>query len=137
MLVRMSTHELEEASAGDPQIRRAKFVLFVLVMLLVSGVIVVMLVFFQPRDQVVIQRWPNGYPRTETHCVLDSVREPVPHGKHRAWHENGTLAEEGRYEQGRRIGVWRFWDPEGQLDEALSGLYAADRRERPLESGER
>ncbi len=129
----MQAHELEADPVEDPEIRRAKFVLFVFVVLVLSIAIVLMLVFFQPRDQLVIERWTNGYPRTETHYVLDSMKEPVAQGAHRAWHENGQLAEEGTHDRGLRVGTWRFWTEDGRLDEERSGEYVAGRRERALE----
>jgi hypothetical protein len=133
----MQAHELESEPVEDPEIRRAKFVLFVFVVLVLSIAIAVMLVFFQPHDQLVVERWPNGYPKNETHYVLDSLHGKLAQGAHRAWHENGQLAEEGEHAHGLRVGIWHFWDDGGRLDDASSGLYVEGRRERALEADER
>lgn len=132
--------EDDQTIVEDPDIRRAKTVLFLAAILAGVVVIAVLLLFFQPEGQVMTTSWPNGYRRTSTTYVTGS-RHPdaAPHpaterpglmeqGPHRAWHENGQLAEEGRFEEGFRVGEWRFWDEAGRLDEARSGTYVRDVR---------
>lgn len=116
----------------DPEIRRAKTVLFLLTAGLLVAVSLVLLAF-RPRDQVRVERYPNGYPRTRTHYVLDAAGRPVEQGEHQAWHADGTLSEEGRYDRGERTGPWRFWATDGTLDAERSGLYAAGQRTGALE----
>ena len=36
-------------------------------------------------------------------------------GPYRAWYESGALEEEGQYKDGKRVGVWRFFDQNGEL----------------------
>ncbi|MDA1264838.1 MAG: hypothetical protein O2816_07155 [Planctomycetota bacterium] len=123
----------DETIVEDPEIRRAKTVLFLIVFGAISAFIVVLLVFFQPEGVVMTESWPNGYPRTRTTYVSAPTAEGrIPHGAHRAWHENGELSEEGVFEQGQREGTWRFWDEDGALDAARSGEYAADERLRGI-----
>ena len=127
----MSTAGELSIDPGDPEIRRAKTVLFVLVMTVLAIAILVMLVFFQPDTQVVVTRWPNGYPKTETRYVLDELGQRVKHGLYREWHENGQLAGRGRFEQGRRVGTWERWRPDGTFEPARSGV-VSEGEARPL-----
>lgn len=132
--------EDDETIVEDPEIRRAKFVLFLAAIGLGLVVIVVLLVFFQPEGQVMTTSWPNGYRKTSTTYVTGSRHPDAPpspateraglmeQGLHRAWHENGQLAAEGEFAEGFRVGEWRFWDEEGALDEARSGRYVRGAR---------
>src|SRR5262249_37717112 len=45
--------------------------------------------------------WPNGKPRVEA-----ELKEGQPHGRFRAWHQDGELFREGAHAQGRRAGRW-------------------------------
>ena len=36
-------------------------------------------------------------------------------GPYRSWYDNGELEEEGQYQDGKRVGVWRFFDEKGEL----------------------
>ena len=123
----------DEPELEDPEIRRARTVLLLLAVGVLGTLTLVLVLVFRPRDQVRITRHENGYPRTRTHYVLDDGGRPLEHGAHRAWHPDGTLAEEGRYERGQRSGPWRFFDAQGRLDPARSGLYEAGRRSADLE----
>ena len=123
----------DETVVEDPEIRRAKMVLFLIVFGAVSAFIVVLLVFFQPEGVVMTESWPNGYPKTRTTYVsAPTALGRIAHGTHRAWHMNGELAEEGEFNQGQREGTWRFFDVDGALDSARSGEYSADERVRGL-----
>ena len=116
----------DETLVEDPELRRAKKVL-ALAVIVVGGIfIALLLVFFQPEGTRMIERWPNGYPKTETSYIRGvSETGRIPHGRHRAWYEDGTLAEEGRYKDGAQVGEWSYWNPLGQLDEARSGRFEA------------
>lgn len=118
----------DEPELDDPELRRAKTVLFLLTVGVLASVTAVLVALFRPRDQVRVTRYPNGYPRESTHYVLDAAGQPLEQGEHRAWHADGSLAEEGRYETGHRSGPWRFWRPDGSLDRERSGVYDAGRR---------
>ena len=109
----------DETLVDPPEIRRAKALLVGLILGVVSTFCVVLLVFFQPEGQLMQTHWPNGYRRTETNYVSAPNRAGrTPHGQHRAWHKDGTLAEEGRYERGRRVGPWSYFDEAGQALDA-------------------
>jgi len=125
----------DDVEPEDPEIRRAKFVLFAATMSLLVLAIAILLVFFQPDTQVVVTHYPNGYTETETHYVLDAAGQPVEQGRHRRWHPNAKLAEEGRHERGERTGEWRFWNEAGELDLERSGVYRAGERIAPLKPG--
>lgn len=45
-------------------------------------------------------------------CEDDDGRKQGPY---RAWYESGALEEEGQYRDGKRVGVWRFFDPDGEV----------------------
>jgi hypothetical protein len=36
-------------------------------------------------------------------------------GSYRSWYDSGALEEEGQYQDGKRVGVWRFFDERGDL----------------------
>ena len=38
-----------------------------------------------------------------------------PTGKHRFWHPNGILEEEGKYESGAKHKKWRLYDDQGSI----------------------
>ncbi|MCP3917503.1 MAG: hypothetical protein GY711_18315 [bacterium] len=122
----------DETIVEAPEIRRAKLLLFGVVMLGGIGFIVTVLTFFQPEGQLVVTGWPNGYRKTRTEFISDGKRGRIEHGKHRAWFESGQMQEEGRYEHGRRTGIWRVFQEDGTLDASRSGHYAAGERVRPL-----
>jgi hypothetical protein len=125
--------EDDETIVEDPQIRRAKTVLFLVVMGLGISFIVVLLVFFQPEGVVMTESWPNGYPKTRTTYVSAPTSDGrVRHGAYRAWHENGQEAARGRFEEGERQGAWRFWSLTGELDTRRSGVYLDGVRMAPL-----
>ena len=128
-----SRYEDEDVEPEDPEIRRAKSVLFAATMSILVLVIAILLAFFQPDTQVVVTHYPNGYTETETHYVLDAAGQRIEQGRHRRWHANATLAEEGWYEKGRRVGEWRFWNEAGELDEERSGRYEDGDRVAPLD----
>ena len=71
--------------------------------------------------------WPNGTPR-EKATYSDGLRD----GHCQRWHTDGTPRAEGRYEAGRMIDEWRFYDDLGSLDAARSGLYERGERVSPL-----
>ncbi len=60
--------------------------------------------------------WPNGHLQEWYTRASFSGNERgfVKHGQYRSWHENGQLAEEGRYEWGAQDGVWIIWAENGQ-----------------------
>lgn len=137
----------DDTVVEDPEIRRAKLVLFLAAITLGVLVIIVLLVFFQPEGQEMKTYWPNGYPRASTTYVTGTRHPDAPpspsterdglveHGLHRAWHENGQLAEEGTYDQGYRIGRWSFWDEDGNEDPQRSGEYEAGWRAEDASAG--
>lgn len=52
--------------------------------------------------------------------------ESVKHGEARWWFADGTLAAEGRFRNGRRVGDWSFYYPDGDL--RSSGRYRRGHR---------
>lgn len=45
------------------------------------------------------------------------LREGRPHGQSRAVYSNGNTAEEGKYSNGKRVGVWTFYKEDGTIRE--------------------
>lgn len=50
------------------------------------------------------------------------------HGQSVYYHKNGHKAQEGRFWEGHHVGVWRYWNEQGELrsvdvyDEEIPGL---------------
>ena len=65
--------------------------------------------------------WPNGQKRSS-----GPLEKDLPHGDWSLWHDNGQLSEEGPFVEGRRLGVWRAYDAEGQFIPSRSGTYAGE-----------
>ncbi|WP_084187244.1 toxin-antitoxin system YwqK family antitoxin [Andreprevotia chitinilytica] len=42
------------------------------------------------------------------------------HGPWRDYHENGQVAAEGQYENGQETGEWKFWDADGSASKPTS-----------------
>ncbi len=36
-------------------------------------------------------------------------------GPYRSWYDSGEIEEEGQYQDGKRVGIWRFFDEKGEL----------------------
>lgn len=75
--------------------------------------------------------WPAGAPRFEGALDLDGER----HGEWTFHYPDGSLRERGRYDHGRRVGVWRQWHNEGRLasegERAWNEATRASEREGP------
>jgi MORN repeat variant len=63
-----------------------------------------------PKDGVDRTTFPDGRPSSEY-----TMKKGKRHGIYRLWHENGVLAEEGRYRNGLLHGGIRKWNTKGQL----------------------
>lgn len=46
---------------------------------------------------------------------LDTYKDSVLHGPHSTYFSSGKLKENGRYENGLKVGVWETYHPEGQV----------------------
>lgn len=51
----------------------------------------------------------------------------VEHGERSEFYGDGAKRAAGLVENGRRVGPWFYWNPDGTLIEALSGTYVNDR----------
>lgn len=123
----------DETLVEDPDVRLAKTFLFLVVVGTVTAFVVVLLVFFQPEGVVMTESWPNGYPRTRaTYVSAPNEEGRILHGEYTTWHQNGRRSAHGRYEQGVRVGEWRFWDETGELDRVRSGVYVEGEHVAPL-----
>lgn len=60
--------------------------------------------------------WPNGNVKRKCH-----FKQGLRHGTDQMWAENGTLVDEGSYENGKAIGVHRRWS-KGKLIEEIEYL---------------
>jgi hypothetical protein len=105
--------EDDDTIVDGPEERARKLAKVVLTALVAVPVTILLVLTLRPEGTPRVTRWPNGYTRTEI-----SYREGrlgrVPHGPARAWHENGVLAEEGRYREGVPTGSWAFFDEAGR-----------------------
>jgi antitoxin component YwqK of YwqJK toxin-antitoxin module len=48
---------------------------------------------------------------------LHNYKDNVLHGAYKTWFENGQLRIEGQYDNGIKIGNWRFFDEKGNVIE--------------------
>jgi antitoxin component YwqK of YwqJK toxin-antitoxin module len=62
------------------------------------------------KDRLDRTTFPDGTPSSEY-----TMRRGKTNGIYRRWHENGVLAEEGRYRNDLWHGVIRQWNTQGQL----------------------
>jgi len=53
---------------------------------------------------------PNAHPMASW-----STRDGERHGVSTAWHMDGSISEQGRYEDGLAEGLWRRWHADGQI----------------------
>lgn len=65
--------------------------------------------FCPPATEQVGARPPDG---EVLFCEDEDGRKQGPY---RSWYEGGQLEEEGKYKDGKRVGVWRFFGPDGEL----------------------
>lgn len=49
-------------------------------------------------------KWSEGY-----------FSEGLNHKERTTWHENGNLHYTGVYDKGKRVGVWKFYNEEGEM----------------------
>lgn len=54
------------------------------------------------------------------------------HGTKKEYYEDGTERSSGRLIEGKRVGPWSYWNPDGSPIADLSGVYEDDRRVAPL-----
>lgn len=70
------------------------------------------------------------YPETKvmTHFMtLNNRRERVLNGNYREWYDNGNLWKKGQYQNGKKIGEWKYYTHDGDLLEY--GTYENDVKE--------
>ncbi len=53
------------------------------------------------------------------------------HGNKNEYYEDGTERSSGRLIEGKRVGLWSYWNPDGSPIADLSGVYEDDRRIAP------
>lgn len=58
--------------------------------------------------------YDDGSLETERAVKVGPDGVEVNHGPYVRWHSNGIKAEEGRYEHGERVGLWRTWTADGR-----------------------
>ena len=59
--------------------------------------------------EVITEKYPDGS-RKEAECFIRGRKAGA-----RSWYENGQLADETQFRNGRRHGIFREWHPNGQL----------------------
>ena len=70
-----------------------------------------------------VQTTPDKFWSAEF-AQYDSEGEALRHGLSRAWHPNGQLQWEGRYDYDKKVGHFKYWHTNGQL--AAEGNYKND-----------
>jgi antitoxin component YwqK of YwqJK toxin-antitoxin module len=71
----------------------------------------------------------DGSPRSQA-----TLRDGRLHGPARTWHRGDRPASQGEYVDDLRQGPWRYWRPDGSLDESRSGVYERGERVAPLDA---
>lgn len=64
------------------------------------------------RNGHIIFYYPGGKMQTEANFV-----NGVEEGEHIVYHENGVPYYRGMYSEGKRVGIWEFYDEDGELVE--------------------
>ena len=54
-------------------------------------------------------------PRHEIPINGPVLRDAVPHGDVALWHSNGLIRLHGKYQHGKRNGIWTFWTEQGDV----------------------
>jgi hypothetical protein len=72
------------------------------------------------------ESWPGGGPRAEYEVEVRSDGRELRSGAWRSWHEDGTLASEGRFAEDRETGRWMLYHPGGA--KAAEGSFARGER---------
>jgi uncharacterized protein len=62
----------------------------------------------EPREGRIFHYYDDGAMHTSVEWSND-----LKHGEWKEWWPDGQIAEEGRCENGKQIGVWRLWDRDG------------------------
>jgi hypothetical protein len=65
---------------------------------------------FCPRDTEQVGAEPPG-----GGVIWCEDGDGLKQGPYRSWYDSGELEEEGQYQDGKRVGVWRFFDEKGEL----------------------
>ena len=98
--------------------------------------VIIMTACGQATEEVVVDTWSNGSPKTINHYVIDGkdslllmqvsyyesglkrlqgkFTDGYRDGRWRYWYEDGTLWVEGYYQKGARSGPVRYYHPNGE-----------------------
>lgn len=68
----------------------------------------------EPRLEKRQDFYPDGSLEAERSVRVEADGSEVNHGSYTRWHQNGVKAEEGRFEDGVRVGRWRSWLESGR-----------------------
>jgi len=71
-------------------------------------------------------RYPTGQRESEFVEAPNAAGEMVKDGPFILWARDGKKLAQGIYDLGRRTGTWTFWNDDGSVDHAQSGVYEND-----------
>ena len=54
------------------------------------------------------------YPNSEKIFIDAKTKWGIMHGKYTEYNKNGTLKAKGKYRKGQRVGLWKFYNMEGE-----------------------
>lgn len=77
--------------------------------------------------QRIVQEYENGQPKTAFEAKMLGGRNVIQHGLCEEYYLNGQTQKRGRYEYGKKVGEWTFWDKQGQVRK--QGSYDKDKQE--------
>jgi hypothetical protein len=80
---------------------------------------------------VVSEFYRFHHPKARYQQTFGSDGHFVSNGPSVRWFRNGQKLEEGSYRDGKREGMWTFWNEDGTIDGSKTGLYENDVLVRP------
>lgn len=87
------------------------------VLLVVAALFALLPLLPQGEERVEVRGrfFPDGSPQELAEALVVPGQDPVYHGKFKAFAADGSLAVEGRYQHGVKVGHWRYFSPSGAL----------------------
>lgn len=76
--------------------------------------------------QRIMQKYENGNRKAAFEAKMLGGRSILQHGAYEEYYLNGQVQKRGRYEYGKKVGEWTFWNPEGQT--IKNGSYDKDKQ---------
>lgn len=66
--------------------------------------------------------------REEQILIDGKTNRSIFHGKTEQWYLDGSKKIEGQFEFGKKVGLWKYWDDEGNLTQDVDQAYLGIRK---------